>query len=136
VARVLFELVSRAPLGPEHAQLRELLMRQAARIAINRTVAGVHYPADSMAGQALGFAVAEYFIQRCTAGAANNVASLTFDGAAYPGNQDFTGNEFYNPTTDAFMNPAPPYYARVAGAITVRQSLPLNWLWRQASNEW
>ena len=69
-----------------NVQLRELLMRQAARVAINRTVAGVHYPADSMAGQALGFAVGEYFIQRCRAGAApaNNVVSITFDGSVYP----------------------------------------------------
>ena len=39
-------------------------MNQAARIAINRTVAGVHFPVDSMAGQLLGLTVAEYFIKR------------------------------------------------------------------------
>src|SRR4030095_6798907 len=67
VARVLFELVARGAVAAADNQLRELLMRQAARIAINRTVAGMHYPVDSMAGQALGLAVGEYFIQRCQA---------------------------------------------------------------------
>ena len=93
VARVLFELASTAglaklppqpPPAPAVVQLREQLMRQAARIAINRTVAGMHYPVDSMAGQALGLAIGEYFIARCqpTNVAAANLPSVTFDGTA------------------------------------------------------
>ena len=45
----------------------EQLMRQAARVAINRTVAGVHFPVDSTAGRVLGVTLAEYFIARCKA---------------------------------------------------------------------
>ncbi len=37
-------------------------MRIAARIATNRTVAGVHYPTDSMAGAVLGMTMAEALI--------------------------------------------------------------------------
>ena len=38
------------------------LMRLASRVAINRTVAGVHFPVDSAAGCFLGLALGEYFV--------------------------------------------------------------------------
>jgi hypothetical protein len=106
-------------------------MRQAARIAINRTVAGMHYPIDSMAGQALGFAVGEYFINRCQV-AGGNQAPVQFDGTAYPGGQDFTGGEIFNPSTGAYG--APGYYSRGAN-VAVPGSAVLNWLWLEALAE-
>lgn len=42
-------------------------MRQAYRVAVNRTVAGVHFPVDSIAGHVLGTALGEYLVARCTA---------------------------------------------------------------------
>ena len=50
------------------------LMRLASRVAINRTVAGVHFPADSAAGCFLGLALGQYFWRRCTAGVATTYA--------------------------------------------------------------
>ena len=41
------------------------LMRQANRIAVNRTVAGVHFPVDSVAGALLGLTLAEYLVNLC-----------------------------------------------------------------------
>ena len=70
VAYLLSELI---PPQTTATQLREQLMRQAARIAINRTVAGVHYPADSSAGQFIGLLLGQYLVARCKGG-------TTFDG--------------------------------------------------------
>ena len=109
-------------------------MRQAARIAINRTVAGVHYPVDSLAGQMLGLAVGEYFIARAT-GSGANVDSWTFDGEAYPGTGDFTGTEIYDVQKDAPQGTLPGYLKRNT-AITVDTAPCLEWLWKQAQGEW
>jgi hypothetical protein len=139
VARVLLELVStlKAPLSAEVMQLRQLLLAQAARIAINRTVAGLHYPIDSMAGQMLGMALAEYFIQRCTGPAipvaAGNVDAWAFDGESYPPSQNFSGAELFNSATGASV--AQPFVTALP-QVNVPQSSRLAWLWTEALQEW
>ena len=67
VAYVLKWLLSLKPAKPAHARVIEQLDRQAARIATNRVIAGVHFPVDSMAGRMLGIALGEYFVGRCKA---------------------------------------------------------------------
>ena len=66
----------------------ELLLRQASRIAINRTIAGVHFPVDSAAGQVLGLSLAQYFTNLCTTGTTYDY--WEFDGTAYPADFDWT----------------------------------------------
>ena len=46
------------------ASLRCQLLRLAYRVSENRVVAGLHYPMDSIAGQALGIALARFFVFR------------------------------------------------------------------------
>jgi hypothetical protein len=138
VARVLFHLVAKCPkagYAGAVAQLSEQMMRQAARIAINRTVAGMHYPVDSMAGQTLGFAMAEYFMQRCGAAEAK-VAPVTLDAALDPGIDDFSGTEIYNPSTGAYKAPTTPAFYTRGTDVTVAVSTVLKWLWDQAVLEW
>ena len=86
VARVLNELVLAALTTSSQApQLREQFTRQAARIAINRTIAGLHYPIDSIAGQLLGLTMASYLVQRANAdlGSTLPVKAWKFDGPSY-----------------------------------------------------
>jgi hypothetical protein len=136
VARVLGKLVESAT-APAAAtlQLRQQLTRQAARIAINRTVAGVHYPVDSLAGQMLGLALGEYFIARAT-GPGGKVDSWTFDGENYPGSGDFSGAEIYDVTNDAPVTSLPAYLTKSTTQLTVDTAPGLNWLWTQALREW
>lgn len=66
-----------------------LLFRLAARIADNRTVAGVHYPVDSAHGGLLGHSIALAFISHCLGGGSDHgVREWKADANAWSG--DFT----------------------------------------------
>jgi membrane-associated phospholipid phosphatase len=52
------------PATADFAGARLQLYRQAARFACNRVIAGVHFPADSVAGRLLGHSIAEYILAR------------------------------------------------------------------------
>jgi hypothetical protein len=110
-------------------------MLQAARIAINRTVAGVHYPVDSAAGQLLGQSLAEFFIARCVGG---NFNHWTFNGVNFPNNDDFFGNELFDLTNCQRRAPPNKNYASMANtpAVVVAPSNILGWLWNKAVDEW
>jgi hypothetical protein len=140
VARVLYELVSENSGAGQAAtdQLHEQLFRQAARIAINRTVAGMHYPIDSMAGQLLGLGVADYILARLGAGVATgSVDAWELDAssqAKVPAGTDFTGTELLNFATGARITQT--YAAKLAVTVPVAPSPNLEWLWKEARAEW
>ncbi|HQS32795.1 phosphatase PAP2 family protein [Polaromonas sp.] len=126
-ARVLQELAKAAP-GTE---MRIQLQRLAARIAINRTVAGVHFPVDSAAGRLLGHTLGSYFLTRC------NPAKPAFNGRTFDGTQyhngtaalDFDQNQaLNNGTYNQLTNPG--------STLTGTPSDILQELWQLAAAEW
>jgi hypothetical protein len=114
---------------------REQLLRQAARIAINRTVAGVHFPVDSAAGAVLGLSLAEYFVARCTGG---GYRAWTFNGGEFPGERDFEWRAISEAVLCGPQNrgSVPCYMSPEPDATSVDRSPMLGWLWSQATKEW
>jgi hypothetical protein len=66
------------PASAAYDPMREQLYWQAARIATNRVVAGVHFPVDSVAGRLLGHSIAEYVLSLLAP--ATQVCVRTFTG--------------------------------------------------------
>ena len=66
-AHLLHALIKEVHPGAD-ALLKRQLNRLAVRIAQNRVVAGLHFPVDTLAGQVMGTALAEYLLRRCGAG--------------------------------------------------------------------
>ena len=117
---------------PHDVLWRVQLLRQAARVTINRTIAGVHFPVDSAAGQLLGFSLAEYFLMRCNGG--GNYKLRRFNGLNYGDNDNFEPYKFYDPATGNFG--APAYLEIIGNANAVGESSLLKWLWEKAKDEW
>jgi hypothetical protein len=101
---------------------------------VNRTVAGVHFPVDSAAGEMLGLKLAEYFIGRCDAPAAQTpLAPWRFIGERFGETEDFDFRKLYdtnngNLIVSTFVDQLPP--------VSITGSRILNWLWKKAKSEW
>ena len=109
----------------EQAHYALQLERLAARIAINRTVAGLHFPADSHAGRVLAKSLAEYFIYMCSGAVAGDVHSRTID------------------PNDAKADFDPAFGGATMGGDAIaslpevsKSTSPLSWMWEQAAKEW
>jgi membrane-associated phospholipid phosphatase len=114
------------------------LMRIAERIAINRTVAGVHFPVDSVAGMVLGRALAEFYIARFS-GLGRPVAAC-FDGRNFKG--DFSYENVlamsYRKHTDEGARSRPEgddKNVTCGSALSIPRSDLLHRLWSEAVAE-
>jgi len=128
VATVLEALLNAAnPAVANGSACREQLQRLAARIAINRTVAGVHFPVDSAVGRLLGTALGEFLVARSTGA---SMRPRGFDGRLFVG----TGNEAKDFSLhDALDSGA----GSVSGPAVALAAAPLlAWLWQGAVQEW
>jgi hypothetical protein len=114
------------------------LMRQASRVAVNRTVAGVHFPVDSAAGQFLGLALGEYFVASCKGNA--SIKGHEFLGDQFGATSDFDFTQMCDVTqADPAKVPFPANlaYMKALAAVAIGAApKTLAWLWAQASNEW
>lgn len=87
---------------------RDPLFLLAARIAVNRTVAGVHYPVDSAAGAVLGLQIAEWLWAR-------GQPEESLQGAGFDGNQWMDGTrprDFHPGTLEVLMGWGDPVASR------------------------
>jgi hypothetical protein len=108
-------------------------MAQAARIAINRTVAGLHFPVDSAAGTVLGLTLGNYFMSRCKEG--GSYQPWTFDGSEYPPDRDFYRNDFFD-TGSQMVGESVASAVKGHDFVAASHSELLKWLWNKAKGEW
>ena len=132
VATLLDALLRAARPGPAHQDGHEAtkvqLQRQAYRIAVNRTVAGVHYPVDSACGRVLGTLLGEYLVGRCSG---HTLKEREFKGNTYSGPQG-AARDF--DLQDSIDNGEA---GKQLGAAFALPTGPLMaWLWDEAVKEW
>jgi membrane-associated phospholipid phosphatase len=119
------------------------LMAQAARIAVNRMIAGVHFTVDTAAGTVLGISLGNYLVARFK----NDPEYLpwTFNGEAYAADDNarhFLLAEFVDPETGKqliYKSAAGSTIASFAEKATLEpagQSKILKWIWDEAVKEW
>jgi membrane-associated phospholipid phosphatase len=127
VAGVLCALLDDPAVQPHYpsvAPLKELLAKQAERIAMNRVVAGVHYPVDTWAGAALGEAVSHLVVSLCRNGQIVPRSYVARDS-------DFLVNDFFeNGAAFGLTRDSRP-----RAAVEVMASPLFGWLWSQAVSE-
>jgi hypothetical protein len=116
---------------PQGARHRDQLQRLAARTSINRTVAGVHFPVDSLAGQLLGQTLGEYLVHHCRhgskAGGGGGWQSRILGITDYDGAFDFLPGQAVK---KGEWQELPPSSGQT------EPSTALGWLWDQAWDEW
>jgi membrane-associated phospholipid phosphatase len=114
------------------------LLRLAHRVAINRQIAGVHFPVDSAAGALLGLTLGEYIHRRFTE--APGFDAWSFMGEDYPPDADFDWSEWFDVPAGSQRAPAVavPYAERLpASPFNLGPPSPiLSWLWGKALAEW
>jgi membrane-associated phospholipid phosphatase len=134
MAMVLIELLRASPNPAYNWEMYAVqLLRQAARVAINRQVAGVHFPVDSAAGALLGLTLGDYFCRRATKKPEFN--AWFFKGHAYPEHDHFDWTHWYDVARRRQI--APAAVAEEEGPYKLGPYSPiLDWLWRKALAEW
>ncbi|MDN3722197.1 hypothetical protein QW131_30825 [Roseibium salinum] len=65
---------------PDPDKRKKLVRKQAERVAVSRTVAGVHYPVDSWAGALLGQMIGEIILNKC--GVSHILTGLKYEAKA------------------------------------------------------
>ena len=118
------------------AKYEKMLNRIAARTSINRTVAGVHFPVDTLAGQHLGHALAEYIL--CLADRPSPADSSTTPGRWLQVDLDIERTKTI-PVPGAYdfpQTPGPVTGSAVADPEPGRPVDAVHWFWQRAKGEW
>ena len=128
VAEVIIALIKNTHHFSDKDQRITLIKKQAERIAVNRTVAGVHYPIDSWAGASLGRAVAQIILAKC--GLGSKVRSFEYD--AQTGSDFFVSDFYASATNDRPQGSELSYHCD----RHVDQSELFTWLWKKVKAEY
>jgi hypothetical protein len=128
IATVLQSLMQHA--NRTGSKFEEQLQRFAARVAVNRTVAGLHYPVDSAAGRLLGTALGEFFIARCRGASVNE---WSFDGQKFHGARSAPVD--FDPRV-SMTDGDSKYYGYKPDVWQVTEAPLLNEIWKKALAEW
>ena len=115
---------------PNAGKYREQFERLAARLAVNRTVAGLHFPVDSAAGRLLGTALAEFMVARCRGG---SIHQRGFVGTAF---HDARGDAIDFDPRVSMANNQSGYYEISSRATQIAASPLLRFMWTKAAAEW
>jgi len=122
-----------SPPRPGYPTVIDQLDRQAARIATNRVIAGVHFPADSMVGRMLGVALGEYFVARCTQ--SPTFSSPTFSHKFLAAGIDGAPATDFNPFSPTQRLNVGPFYSQSAGGAVAPSDI-MSQVWSTAQDEW
>jgi len=143
-ATVLAELAAgreQQLLYPLGRPLHDQLMRLAARISVNRVVAGVHFPVDLAAGMVLGSQLGRYFVALAK-GSTGPFWSWTFDAGNY-GDEDFPWRDMIAAIENNQPSLIPPGnkgpFLTSGSQFTVPRlppESPMRWLFDRAAEEW
>ncbi|WP_299933859.1 phosphatase PAP2 family protein [uncultured Pelagimonas sp.] len=161
-ARLLWKLLRASGQSPysDNGYWGEMLMRTASRIAVNRTVAGVHFPVDSAAGSLLGLTLADLISSECQGN--TEWTASKFIGTEFDWNSDFNWHALYDAehdkqkrrsvwnsddTQDEGLDEEDDVWAKEKEHVWAKTriqrlegpcitSKPLNWLWTKALAEW
>jgi hypothetical protein len=122
--------------------IRDQLMRVAARISVNRVVAGVHFPVDMAAGMVMGTTLAKFFVASLK-GSTTPLRSWTFNAENYAG-EDFLWREMLaaiDGNNDSLASAASNGAFLTSEQSGFTPSLlsdgnPVRWFWDRAAAEW
>ncbi len=147
----LLQLVSRQhrfACDGKESKLEQQLQRLAMRIAVNRTVAGVHFPVDSTAGRMLGETLATYLAYRCgNPDSCEGWVPRVFEGQIdRDGNpiKTWTGDFDRHDELDKWTDSVPFFWrndgtksgAQKKWTVVKGGESLLDWLWTKAQQEW
>lgn len=127
LATILHHLQNPSASASDGIRSQDMAYRIAHRIAVNRTVAGVHFPVDSAAGAVLGTVLAEVVIALGTEG---NLPIANYGpGAMHLNDTDQDGGDF----TQAWFRRA--YVPTINGAVSDNTPL-FKRFWQTVAKEW
>ena len=143
IATVLSDLIRRQSHHfPDDQKRIELLYRQAHRIAVNRTVAGVHFPVDSWAGAVLGCQIGRIIVLAATGGGTTEPVTMQIRDNTNP---DFLMENFRHLYLDQLRprtlrkrskdGVTVVFNTASSAAVSVSKSELFAWLWGECEYE-